>query len=128
MVFKIFRAQLGVFCSQNRSDVIYCPLEHLSDITSIFSSIFEEKILSVGVEMPPPNALKRKILLKNKRLKPDVEKTELELYLKGEFQVYTLYIVQKHVHRTLFKWSNKKHYVELLIFILSREKLSIFIQ
>jgi len=39
-----------------------------------------------GVEMPPPSALKRKILLKNKRLKADVEKTELELYLKGEFQ------------------------------------------
>ena len=40
-----------------------------------------------GAEMPPPSALKRKILLKNKRLKADVEKTELELYLKGEFQV-----------------------------------------
>jgi len=39
-----------------------------------------------GVEMPPPSALKRKILLKNKRLKDDVEKTELELYLKGELQ------------------------------------------
>ena len=37
--------------------------------------------------MPPPSALKRKILLKNKRLKPDVEKTELELFLKGELQV-----------------------------------------
>jgi hypothetical protein len=41
----------------------------------------------VGVEMPPPSALKRKILLKNKRLKPDVEKMELELFLKGELQV-----------------------------------------
>ena len=39
-----------------------------------------------GVEMPSPNNLKRKVLLKHKRLKPDVEKTELELYLKGEFQ------------------------------------------
>ncbi len=37
--------------------------------------------------MPPPSALKRKILLKNKRLKPDVEKMELELFLKGELQV-----------------------------------------
>merc|ERR1719259_1367406 len=35
--------------------------------------------------MPPPSALKRKILLKNKRLKLDVEKVELEAYLKGEF-------------------------------------------
>lgn len=42
---------------------------------------------SIGVEMPPPSALKRKILLKNKRLKLDVEKAELELYLKGELQV-----------------------------------------
>jgi phosphatidylinositol phospholipase C beta len=41
----------------------------------------------VGVEMPPPSALKRKILLKNKRLKPEVEKMELELFLKGELQV-----------------------------------------
>ena len=40
-----------------------------------------------GVEMPSPNALKRKILLKHKRLKPDVEKSELEMFLKGELQV-----------------------------------------
>ena len=44
-----------------------------------------------GVEMPPPSALKRKILLKNKRLKPDVEKTELELFHKGELQVKTTF-------------------------------------
>ena len=41
--------------------------------------------------MPPPSALKRKILLKNKRLKLDVEKTELELYLKGEFTVRLIF-------------------------------------
>ena len=35
-----------------------------------------------GVAMPSPNQLKRKILLKHKRLKMDVEKTELELFLK----------------------------------------------
>ena len=40
-----------------------------------------------GVEMPPPSALKRKILLKHKRLKPEVEKSELEMYLKGDFDV-----------------------------------------
>ena len=44
--------------------------------------------------MPPPSALKRKILLKNKRLKLDVEKTELELYLKGEFTVI-LFLIAK---------------------------------
>ena len=35
-----------------------------------------------GVAMPSPNQLKRKILLKHKRLKADVEKTEMELFLK----------------------------------------------
>lgn len=35
--------------------------------------------------MPPPSALKRKILIKNKRLKPDVEKIELELFQQGQF-------------------------------------------
>jgi len=30
--------------------------------------------LEVGVPLPSPNQLKRKILIKNKRLKPDVEK------------------------------------------------------
>ena len=39
-----------------------------------------------GVEMPSPNQLKRKVLLKHKRLKNDVEKSELELYLKGDFE------------------------------------------
>ena len=35
-----------------------------------------------GVAMPSPNQLKRKILLKHKRLKADVEKTEMELFRK----------------------------------------------
>lgn len=35
--------------------------------------------------LPPPSALKRKILIKNKRLKPDVEKIELEMFLQGQF-------------------------------------------
>ena len=37
--------------------------------------------------MPPPNRLLRKILIKNKRLKPEVEKEELDKYLKGELQL-----------------------------------------
>ncbi len=40
-----------------------------------------------GVALPPPSKLKRKILIKNKRLKPEVEKTELELFLKGELEI-----------------------------------------
>ena len=30
--------------------------------------------------------MKRKILIKNKRLKPEVEKVELELFLQGKFE------------------------------------------
>lgn len=43
--------------------------------------------LEPGVSLPPPCALKRKILIKNKRLKPDVEKRELELFLQGQFVI-----------------------------------------
>ena len=39
-----------------------------------------------GQPLPPPSRLKRKILIKNKRLKPEVEKEELEKFFKGEFQ------------------------------------------
>lgn len=38
-----------------------------------------------GVPLPPPSALKRKILIKNKRLKLEVEKQELELFKQGQF-------------------------------------------
>lgn len=37
--------------------------------------------------MPPPSLLKRKIMIKNKRLKPEVEKQELELFMKGQFVI-----------------------------------------
>lgn len=37
-----------------------------------------------GAPLPPPSALKRKILIKNKRLKPEVEKIELELFQQGQ--------------------------------------------
>lgn len=43
--------------------------------------------LEPGVPLPSPNQLKRKILIKNKRLKPDVEKQELELYMKGQLTI-----------------------------------------
>ncbi|KAK6180992.1 hypothetical protein SNE40_008943 [Patella caerulea] len=38
------------------------------------------------VPLPSPNQLKKKILIKNKRLKPEVEKRQLELYQKGLMQ------------------------------------------
>lgn len=37
--------------------------------------------------LPPPCALKRKILIKNKRLKPEVERQELELFRQGQFVI-----------------------------------------
>ncbi len=43
--------------------------------------------LEKGVAQPPPSKLLRKILIKNKRLKPEVEKVELELFRKGEFVI-----------------------------------------
>lgn len=42
--------------------------------------------LEPGALLPPPSALKRKILIKNKRLKPEVEKVELELFRSGQFE------------------------------------------
>ncbi|KAK2707657.1 hypothetical protein QYM36_015373, partial [Artemia franciscana] len=43
--------------------------------------------LEPGQPLPPPSALKRKILIKNKRLKPEVEKIELELFRQGQFVI-----------------------------------------
>ncbi|KAH1019172.1 hypothetical protein HUJ04_009028 [Dendroctonus ponderosae] len=43
--------------------------------------------LAPDVVLPPPSALKRKILIKNKRLTPDVEKRELELFRQGQFVI-----------------------------------------
>lgn len=42
--------------------------------------------LEPGHPLPPPSALKRKILIKNKRLNPEVEKVELELFRSGQFE------------------------------------------
>ncbi|XP_013782040.2 1-phosphatidylinositol 4,5-bisphosphate phosphodiesterase-like [Limulus polyphemus] len=42
--------------------------------------------LEPGVPLPSPNDMKRKILIKNKRLKPEVEKQEMELWRKGQLQ------------------------------------------
>eukprot|EP00094_Tigriopus_californicus_P012882 TCALIF_12455-PA protein Name:"Similar to PLCB4 1-phosphatidylinositol 4,5-bisphosphate phosphodiesterase beta-4 (Homo sapiens)" AED:0.17 eAED:0.17 QI:0/0.75/0.82/0.94/1/1/17/384/960 len=40
-----------------------------------------------GMPLPSPNHLKRKILIKNKRLRPEVEKMELDQFLRGELKV-----------------------------------------
>ena len=39
------------------------------------------------MSLPPPSLLRRKIIIKNKRLRPEVEKTELELFMKGQFVI-----------------------------------------
>lgn len=43
--------------------------------------------LEPGAPLPPPSLLKRKIMIKNKRLKPEVEKRELELFFQGQFVI-----------------------------------------
>ncbi|XP_055878716.1 1-phosphatidylinositol 4,5-bisphosphate phosphodiesterase beta-4-like isoform X1 [Biomphalaria glabrata] len=43
--------------------------------------------LEPGVPLPSPNQLKFKILIKNKRLKPEVEKQQLEMFQKGMIQI-----------------------------------------
>ncbi|XP_052105279.1 1-phosphatidylinositol 4,5-bisphosphate phosphodiesterase beta-4-like isoform X2 [Mytilus californianus] len=40
--------------------------------------------LEPGQYLPPPNQLQQRILIKNKRLKPEVEKRSLELFMKGQ--------------------------------------------
>lgn len=53
---------------------------------SIFNYFFILQ-LDPGTPLPPPSVLKRKILIKNKRLKPEVEKQELELFKQGQFVI-----------------------------------------
>lgn len=40
--------------------------------------------MQANFQLPPPSALKRKILIKNKRLKPEVEQRQLELLKAGQ--------------------------------------------
>ncbi|XP_068993120.1 1-phosphatidylinositol 4,5-bisphosphate phosphodiesterase isoform X2 [Neodiprion pinetum] len=62
----------------------YCD-EILGDL--LLKEPLKEYPLEPGVNLPPPNMLKRKILIKNKRLKPEVEKHELELFKQGQFVI-----------------------------------------
>ncbi|XP_076353966.1 1-phosphatidylinositol 4,5-bisphosphate phosphodiesterase-like [Tachypleus tridentatus] len=59
----------------------YCD-EILGDL--LLKEPLPEFPLEPGIPLPSPNDLKRKILIKNKRLKPEVEKRELELWKKGQ--------------------------------------------
>ncbi|XP_046642966.1 1-phosphatidylinositol 4,5-bisphosphate phosphodiesterase-like isoform X1 [Daphnia pulicaria] len=62
----------------------YCD-EILGDL--LLKEPIPESPLEPGVPLPSPSQLKRKILIKNKRLKPDVEKQELELFRQGQFVI-----------------------------------------
>lgn len=62
----------------------YCD-EILGDL--LLKEALEDYPLEPGCPLPPPSALKRKILIKNKRLKPEVEKHELELFKQGQFVI-----------------------------------------
>ncbi|XP_068628021.1 1-phosphatidylinositol 4,5-bisphosphate phosphodiesterase [Battus philenor] len=62
----------------------YCD-EILGDL--LLKEPLPEHPLEPGAPLPPPSALKRKIMIKNKRLKPEVEKQELELFRQGQFVI-----------------------------------------
>ncbi|XP_028037208.1 1-phosphatidylinositol 4,5-bisphosphate phosphodiesterase isoform X3 [Bombyx mandarina] len=62
----------------------YCD-EILGDL--LLKEPLPDHPLDPGVPLPPPSALKRKIMIKNKRLKPEVEKQELELFRQGQFVI-----------------------------------------
>ncbi|CAH8501960.1 unnamed protein product [Schistosoma mattheei] len=59
----------------------YCE-EILGDM--LLTKPLDNYSLEPGVALPPPEKLKRKILIKNKRLKPEAEKQQLDLFLKGQ--------------------------------------------
>ena len=56
------------------------PSEH----SKIFTRPFQ---LVPGQPLPSPNRLRKKILIKNKRLRPEVEIRELELFRRGELAI-----------------------------------------
>ncbi|PAA58432.1 hypothetical protein BOX15_Mlig025183g1, partial [Macrostomum lignano] len=64
----------------------YKLAKYCEDILGDFllSKPLEKYPLEPGMPLPPPEKLKYKILIKNKRLKSDVEKHQLELFLKGQ--------------------------------------------
>ncbi|KAL3310479.1 1-phosphatidylinositol 4,5-bisphosphate phosphodiesterase beta-4, partial [Cichlidogyrus casuarinus] len=59
----------------------YCE-EILGDF--LLTKAIDKHPLEPGVPLPSPHNLKRKILIKNKRLKPSVEKHQLELFMGGQ--------------------------------------------
>uniref|UniRef100_A0A8D8ZLK0 Phosphoinositide phospholipase C n=1 Tax=Cacopsylla melanoneura TaxID=428564 RepID=A0A8D8ZLK0_9HEMI len=62
----------------------YCD-EILGDL--LLKECLPDYPCDAGVSLPPPSLLKRKILIKNKRLKREVEVKELELFRQGQFVI-----------------------------------------
>lgn len=79
--------------------------------------------LEPGAALPPPCLLKRKILIKNKRLKPEVEKQELELFKQGQFV-----IEDEEKEDASAPIPEKKVRVNKLLFIFSKIKQTIRLQ
>ena len=69
-----FKTQVRTFQSGNK--------RYALKIMKKMKDFLPSNPMKKGVAMPSPNQLKRKVLLKHKRLKADVEKTEMELFLK----------------------------------------------
>ncbi|CAI2354285.1 unnamed protein product [Caenorhabditis sp. 36 PRJEB53466] len=57
----------------------YC-MEIFGDM--LLSKPFDDNPLEPGVSLPSPNRLRRKIMIKNKRLKTDIERHQLEQFLR----------------------------------------------
>ncbi|XP_063364734.1 1-phosphatidylinositol 4,5-bisphosphate phosphodiesterase isoform X2 [Cydia amplana] len=71
---KAQQYKLAKYCDEILGDLLL--KEHLPDHP-----------LEPGQPLPPPSALKRKIMIKNKRLKQEVERQELELFRQGQFVI-----------------------------------------
>ncbi|THD22845.1 Phosphoinositide phospholipase C [Fasciola hepatica] len=80
---EIYRQVLLAGCRKHQQYKLakYCE-EILGDM--LLTKPIDGYSLESGVPLPPPEKLKRKILIKNKRLKPEVEKQQLDMFFKGQ--------------------------------------------
>lgn len=67
-------------CKSNQLKMAKYCMEILGDM--LLSKPLDDNPLEPGVQLPSPNRLKRKILIKNKRLKADIEKLQMEQFLR----------------------------------------------
>ena len=73
-------------CSRNQQ---YKMAKYCDDIFGdlLLKEPLPDYPLQPGKQLPPPGRLLRKIIIKNKRLRPDVEKAQLELFRQGELEL-----------------------------------------